>query len=122
MVVHPYTMQDSILMELMPLVDGETGKVLELDLLRITGGKNLEGKELSFPLVYGSVKDTKMLLTDLGGAADFYNWNERTTEAISSWNPELLSDLLHPVILQFFIWMGTLFGERLWTFQAILCS
>lgn len=80
MVVHPYTMQDSILMELMPLVDGETGKVLELDLLRITGGKNLEGKELSFPLVYGSVKDTKMLLTDLGGAADFYNWNERTTE------------------------------------------
>lgn len=80
MVVHPYTMQDSILMELTPLADGETGNVLELDLSKITGGRNLEGDALSFPLVYGSVKDTKMLLTDLGGAADFYNWNERTME------------------------------------------
>ncbi len=63
-----------------PIRDAESGGVLEIDISQITKNTNLEGGALTGNFVYGAIKDSRMLNTDLGAIADYYEWTERTVE------------------------------------------
>jgi len=55
-----------------PLSSLKNEKLLEIELSKITAKRDLTGKSLESPFVYGAIRDSKMLNTDIGAMADFW--------------------------------------------------